>query len=188
MLARDKPSGSSTRSRAAGSVAGNHAREAPAGGQSARSRKPSVKGLASCGSPVSSGERGLIAAASAYLCSLFERINPHQLPSRNRTSSLHDRHRGRSTRCEGGMRTVGGGSSTQSTPCPPPPPLVRAETRNSIGLSGLFFCKAMASKPCLDASNALRRSVRSSLRGHAVLLLGRHARPVGGPSSFTSER
>lgn len=120
MLARDKPSGSSTRSRAAGSVAGNHAREAPAGGQSARSRKPSVKGLASCGSPVSSGERGLIAAASAYLCSLFERINPHQLPSRNRTSSLHDRHRGRSTRCEGGMRTVGGGSSTQSTPCPPP--------------------------------------------------------------------
>lgn len=64
---RDKPSGSSTRSRAAGSVAGKHAREAPAGGQSARSRKPSVKRLASCGSPVSSGERGLIAAASALL-------------------------------------------------------------------------------------------------------------------------
>lgn len=138
----DKPSGSSARSRAESSGVGYHARESPAAGQSARSRKPRVKGLASRGSPVSSGERGVyIAAASAcLLCSLFERINPHQLPPRNRTSSLHDRHRGKSIRCEGGVRTVDGGSWTHSMRCPPPaPPLIRAGTRNSIGLSGLFF-------------------------------------------------
>ena len=71
--ARDKPSGSSTRSRAESSGAGQHAREVPAAGQSARSRKPSVKGLASRGCSVSSGERGLYCCGICLLVVLVVR-------------------------------------------------------------------------------------------------------------------
>lgn len=57
---RDKPGGSKARSVAASSGPGIYPREAPTGGQSVLSRKPSGNGQASCRSPVTSGERGEI--------------------------------------------------------------------------------------------------------------------------------